>query len=134
MSTKLYHILEVFQCMVGSFDYVLDLIHEFSAYQGDGLKFQPLHPDMLATPDYQWYSVYKELYFSPDQWRVILGIQLQRLKKFGLICSTAMVARFTSKNPIWFLELNSSHPCCSILDSSTTWKKSVWKAKSLQSM
>jgi len=74
MSTKPYHILEVANTHGGSFDYVLDLINEFSSYMGDGLKFQPLHPDMLATPDYQWHSVYKELYFSPDQWHTILHL------------------------------------------------------------
>ncbi|MEO7487477.1 MAG: N-acetylneuraminate synthase family protein [Ferruginibacter sp.] len=70
---KPYQILEVANTHGGSLDYLLSLIEEFEEYKGFGIKFQPLHPDKIATPDYAWYNVYHELLFSPLQWTDIIS-------------------------------------------------------------
>ena len=67
-----FHILEVANTHGGEIDYVLDLISEFEEFRGYGMKFQPLHPDKIATSDFPWYDVYKQLYFSNSQWRTII--------------------------------------------------------------
>ncbi|MBS1495137.1 MAG: N-acetylneuraminate synthase family protein [Bacteroidetes bacterium] len=69
----IYNILEVANSHGGNFDYLLSLIEEFSEYKGYGMKFQPLHPDMLSTEDYEGYPIYKELMFTPEQWEKILS-------------------------------------------------------------
>ena len=54
------------------------LIDTFAAYQGNyGMKFQPLSPDTLATPDFQWYPVYQTLYFNPQEWHEIIQLAKQ---------------------------------------------------------
>lgn len=67
-----YQILEVANCHGGNIDYLLSLIEEFSFIKGAGMKFQPLHPDKIATKDYEWYSVYEQLYFDFSQWKYII--------------------------------------------------------------
>lgn len=67
-----YQILEVANCHGGNFDYLLSLIDEFSFIKGVGMKFQPLHPDKIATKDYEWYKVYEQLYFDFSQWKDII--------------------------------------------------------------
>jgi len=73
MTKTPYQILEVANTHGGNLDYVLSLIDEFSEFEDYGMKFQPLHPDMLATKDYEWYPVYQELLFSHDEWHTIIG-------------------------------------------------------------
>lgn len=68
-----YQILEVANCHGGNLDYLLSLIGEFSSYKGYGMKFQPLHPDRIATKDFAWYPVYEELLFSKEEWNTILN-------------------------------------------------------------
>ncbi len=68
-----YQILEVANCHGGSLDYILSLIEEFSFIKGVGMKFQPLHPDKIATKDYEWYNVYEKLYFDLSEWNTIIG-------------------------------------------------------------
>jgi spore coat polysaccharide biosynthesis protein SpsF (cytidylyltransferase family)/sialic acid synthase SpsE len=70
---KPYQILEIANSHGGNMDYLLSLIDEFAEYKGYGMKFQPLHPDRIATPDFSWYPVYHELLFSLDEWAVILN-------------------------------------------------------------
>ena len=67
-----YQILEVANCHGGNIGYLLSLIDEFSFMKGAGMKFQPLHPDKIATKDYEWYNVYEQLYFDFSQWKVII--------------------------------------------------------------
>jgi len=68
-----YIILEVANTHGGDKTYMHALIETFSAYKGNyGMKFQPLSPDTLATPDFEWYPVYQTLYFTPEQWQETL--------------------------------------------------------------
>jgi len=70
---KPYVLIEVANTHGGNLNYLLDLIHEFAPYRGTyGIKFQPLAPDTLATPDFPWYAVYQQLVFSPEQWHQII--------------------------------------------------------------
>lgn len=65
-----YIILELANTHGGDFKYLTELIRQYSSYRENfGIKFQPLSPDTLATPDFEWYSVYQTLYFTPEQWR-----------------------------------------------------------------
>lgn len=41
-------------------------------YENKDIKFQPFHPDKIATSDYEWYEVYKELFFNSDQWSEVI--------------------------------------------------------------
>ncbi len=70
-----YIIIEVANTHGGDIDYINELINTFSSYQHHnkfGMKFQPLHPDKLATKDFEWHKVYQQLYFTPEQWSKIL--------------------------------------------------------------
>ena len=66
------YIIEVANTHGGNKDYVMSLIDEFSLFEGHGMKFQPLHPDKIATSDFTWYPVYQELMFSPKEWNEII--------------------------------------------------------------
>ncbi len=70
--SKINFIIEVANTHSGSKDYVLSLLDEFAHFKGHGIKFQPLHPDRIATPDFTWYPVYQELFFSPEEWAEII--------------------------------------------------------------
>ena len=48
--------------------------HSEVKYAQKHIKFQPLHPDKIATPNYEWYEVYKELHFSKEQWLEIINL------------------------------------------------------------
>jgi spore coat polysaccharide biosynthesis protein SpsF (cytidylyltransferase family)/sialic acid synthase SpsE len=64
-----YTIIEIANTHGGSKDYLNRLIDKFSIYHGNfGMKFQPLHPDKLATPNFQWYPVYQKLVFTSSEW------------------------------------------------------------------
>lgn len=43
-------------------------------YPNRHIKFQPLHPDKIAMPDYEWYGVYKELFFNQTQWTKTINL------------------------------------------------------------
>ena len=66
-------IIEVANTHGGNFDYMISLIEEFENIQPSGIKFQPLKYDQIALRDYEWYSVYEQLYFSPQQWEEIIN-------------------------------------------------------------
>jgi spore coat polysaccharide biosynthesis protein SpsF (cytidylyltransferase family)/sialic acid synthase SpsE len=73
-----YIILELANTHGGDKTYMYSLIDTFAAYQGNyGMKFQPLSPDTLATPDFQWYPVYQTLYFTPQEWHEIIHLAKQ---------------------------------------------------------
>jgi spore coat polysaccharide biosynthesis protein SpsF (cytidylyltransferase family)/sialic acid synthase SpsE len=65
-------IIEVANTHGGDKKYLLDLIQEFESFNQHGIKFQPLHPEKIATPDFQWYPVYQELFFERDEWKEII--------------------------------------------------------------
>lgn len=66
------YIIEVANTHGGNIDYVLSLIDEFRSFEGHGMKFQPLHPDRIATSDFSWYPIYQELVFSSSEWSEII--------------------------------------------------------------
>lgn len=73
-----YIILELANTHGGDKTYLYSLINRFAAYQGNyGMKFQPLSPDTLSTPDFQWYPVYQTLYFTPQEWHEIIQLAKQ---------------------------------------------------------
>ncbi len=73
MKEKPYILIELANTHGGDYTYLTELIRQYSAYRENfGIKFQPLSPDTLATPDFEWYSVYQTLYFTPEQWRETL--------------------------------------------------------------
>jgi spore coat polysaccharide biosynthesis protein SpsF (cytidylyltransferase family)/sialic acid synthase SpsE len=68
-----YVIIEVANTHGGNIDYLSKLIDEYEdCKDGFGIKFQPLHPDELSTPDFQWYPVYQKLHFETDIWKAII--------------------------------------------------------------
>ncbi|MBK8519570.1 MAG: N-acetylneuraminate synthase family protein [Chitinophagaceae bacterium] len=69
-----YVIIEVANTHGGSIDYLNNLIEEYEdCKDGFGIKFQPLHPDELATPDFQWYPVYQKLHFESKTWQAVIN-------------------------------------------------------------
>lgn len=70
---QIYNILEVANTHNGNIEYVFDLLEEFCEFENNiGIKFQPFHYDLIATKEFEWYPVYKELYFDENQWKSIL--------------------------------------------------------------
>jgi spore coat polysaccharide biosynthesis protein SpsF (cytidylyltransferase family)/sialic acid synthase SpsE len=64
-----YILIECANTHGGDPAYLNRLIDSVASYEkGFGIKFQPLAPDTLATPDFPWYEVYKSLYFDPNTW------------------------------------------------------------------
>ena len=72
MLNKTEFIIEVANTHGGNKEYLLDLIQEFEDFKNHGIKFQPLHPDRIATSDFEWYPVYQELLYSPQEWEEII--------------------------------------------------------------
>ena len=71
---KIYNILEVANTHGGNVDYVMDLVEEFKEFhkeEGFGIKFQPFKYNQIALEDFEWYGVYKELYFNENEWLMI---------------------------------------------------------------
>ncbi|MDX6190127.1 N-acetylneuraminate synthase family protein [Flavobacterium sp. Fl-318] len=70
-----YTIIEVANTHGGDINYIKELILQFSKFSGNfGMKFQPLHPDKLATKDFEWYPVYQELLFDSSEWNDIISL------------------------------------------------------------
>lgn len=70
----MYQIIEIANVHGGSKDYLLSLIDEFSNFNnGFGIKFQPFKFDEIALDDFEWYSVYKKLYFNLNDWKEIIN-------------------------------------------------------------
>jgi N,N'-diacetyllegionaminate synthase len=73
---KIYNILEVANTHGGNVDYVMDLVEEFKEFhkeEGFGIKFQPFKYNQIALEDFEWYGVYKELYFNENEWLKIFN-------------------------------------------------------------
>lgn len=49
-----------------------------------GVKFQPFHPDGIALPDYSYYSVYQQLFLTPNDWREIIGVAREKVGEVWL--------------------------------------------------
>lgn len=68
------YIIEVANSHGGDFKYIINLINKFSKFnEGYGIKFQPFKFDAIATKDYAYFDVYKELYFDNIQWSAIIN-------------------------------------------------------------
>lgn len=67
-------ILEIANAHGGSFEVMNSIVYEISKieYSNKAIKFQPFKNDLIALPDFEWYPVYGELFFTPDQWNEIL--------------------------------------------------------------
>ncbi|MDX1718637.1 MAG: N-acetylneuraminate synthase family protein [Salegentibacter mishustinae] len=74
-NNSIYHIIELANTHGGDINYLKELMGEFNDLKdGFGIKFQPLSPDTLATPDFEWYKVYEEIAFEEAQWEDIIAI------------------------------------------------------------
>ena len=64
-----YFIIEIANTHGGDQNYLKNIIKTFSGFKNNfGIKFQVFHPDLIATPDYPYYEVYKKLFFSKELW------------------------------------------------------------------
>ena len=73
--SSVYNIIEVANTHGGNVSYIMDLLDEFKDFRkkdGFGIKFQPFKYDQIATNDYEWYKVYKELFINEGDWKKIL--------------------------------------------------------------
>lgn len=71
-----YVIFELANVHGGNRDKLFQLIAEYQRidYPNKAIKFQPLKPDQIALPDYQWFPVYQELYFAPHVWSEVIAL------------------------------------------------------------
>jgi N,N'-diacetyllegionaminate synthase len=70
---KPYIIIEAANTHGGDYDYLMQWIESYSIYgAGFGLKFQPLHPDKIATSDYPHYKLYQQLHFDNKTWKRVV--------------------------------------------------------------
>ena len=70
----MYQIIEIANVHGGSKEYLLSLLDEFSSFNsGFGIKFQPFKFDEIALYDFEWYSVYKKLFFDLNEWKEIIN-------------------------------------------------------------
>ena len=87
-------ILESANSHGGSKKVFLKLINKFSFldYSNLHIKFQPFKYDEISTFDYNWYKVYKKLYFKKSFWNNVIressklykGIWLDIFDSYGL--------------------------------------------------
>lgn len=71
---KPYIILEIANTHAGDKNYVFNLLEEYKKWNGNfGIKFQPFKYDEIAREDYEWYPVYKTLFFDEATWRSIIS-------------------------------------------------------------
>ena len=68
-----YTIIEVANTHGGNAEYLNELIESFEKFtDGFGIKFQPLHPDKIATKDFVAYNIYQKLHFTNTQWQLFI--------------------------------------------------------------
>jgi spore coat polysaccharide biosynthesis protein SpsF (cytidylyltransferase family)/sialic acid synthase SpsE len=70
----IYKILEVANTHGGDKKYVISLIEEFRSFTDCAMKFQPFKYDKIATPDFEWYPVYQQLFFNESEWKEIIDL------------------------------------------------------------
>lgn len=73
MKANPYIIAEVAQGFEGNFDQSKLLIKAAAMSGADGVKFQLVYADELATPEYQYYNLFKELEMEETQWELLKG-------------------------------------------------------------
>lgn len=73
---KGYHILEIANVHGGNIDYFKKLINEVEDYKSPnfGIKFQIFKSDLIALPDFSYYSIYEELLFDFSEWQQIIDL------------------------------------------------------------
>ncbi|WP_096199091.1 N-acetylneuraminate synthase family protein [Bacillus sp. FJAT-45350] len=71
---KLKIIAEIANAHQGDIDTLKTLIIASAESGADAVKFQWFKYDYLATPDFNWYSVYKNLFISEDNWKKMLNL------------------------------------------------------------
>lgn len=90
---KVRLIFEVANTHGGKEENLFNLIEEYMKFNYDykAIKFQPFKPDLIALPDYDWYNVYRELFFEKEIWRDVIrrvkdvgGIWLDIFDKYGV--------------------------------------------------
>lgn len=72
--TKVEIIAEVAQGFEGKIDQAKLLAKGAIAAKADAVKFQLVYADELATPDYQYYSLFKNLELKDQDWIDLVGI------------------------------------------------------------
>ncbi len=73
----MYNILEVANTHWWNIKYIFNLLEEFKSFSKSdkfGIKFQPFKYNKIATENYEWYPVYKELFFNESEWKNIFNI------------------------------------------------------------
>lgn len=69
-----YNIIEVANTHGGDVDYINAIIEEYSHFSnGFGIKFQPFKYDKIATKDFEWYNVYREIFITEHDWEMIIN-------------------------------------------------------------
>lgn len=66
-------IAELAQGFEGDFTLAKSLISSAAKANADIVKFQMVYADELATPDYQYYQLFKQLEFSSDEWNELVN-------------------------------------------------------------
>lgn len=69
-----YLIFEVANVHGGEREHLMALVERFKTfdYLRKGIKFQIFKPDLIALPDFEWYRVYRELYFDSRTWSEVI--------------------------------------------------------------
>ncbi len=70
-------IIEIANTHGGDINYITELIRQFEKFKDFSIKFQPLHPDKLATPNFSAYPIYQELVFTPEEWNGLINLANQ---------------------------------------------------------
>jgi N,N'-diacetyllegionaminate synthase len=71
-----YVIFEVANVHGGNRDRLFSIVEEYKKidYKNKAIKFQPLKPEQISLPDFQWFKVYQELYFEPQVWQDVIAL------------------------------------------------------------
>lgn len=70
-----YQILEVANVHGGDLNHLHELIEKVAHLESPrfGIKLQVLNPDLIALPDFSYYDLYHQLYFTPEEWVGIIS-------------------------------------------------------------
>ena len=79
-----YQLIEIANCHGGDLEYLKDLLADLVEVPGHGIKFQPFKYSEIAHENFEYMSVYKELFFSAAQWVDIFKIVLEQNKDVWL--------------------------------------------------
>jgi N,N'-diacetyllegionaminate synthase len=72
---KGHQILEVANVHGGDLNYLYELIEKVAHLESPqfGIKLQVLNPDLIALPDFSYYDLYHQLYFTSVEWVGIIS-------------------------------------------------------------